>query len=60
MSFADVTLKLLDASKYTIGIFFLTLLIAIPLGIVISACALSKFKPSERQSTDFHSSLTPD
>ncbi|MCX4361995.1 MAG: amino acid ABC transporter permease [Clostridia bacterium] len=45
MSFADVTLKLLDASKYTIGIFFLTLLIAIPLGIVISACALSKFKP---------------
>ncbi|MDE5756076.1 MAG: amino acid ABC transporter permease [Clostridia bacterium] len=45
MSFADVTLKLLDASKYTLGIFFLTLLIAIPLGMVICAFALSKFKP---------------
>ena len=45
MSFWDVTLKLLDASKYTLGIFFLTLLIAIPLGMVICAFALSKFKP---------------
>ena len=45
MSFWDVTVKLLDASKYTIGIFFLTLLIAIPLGMVICAFALSKFKP---------------
>lgn len=45
MSFWDVTLKLLDASKYTIGIFFLTLLIAIPFGMVICAFAMSKFKP---------------
>lgn len=45
MSFLDVTLELLDASKYTIGIFFLTLLIAIPLGMVICAFAMSKFKP---------------
>ncbi|MDE6372234.1 MAG: amino acid ABC transporter permease [Clostridia bacterium] len=45
MSFWDVTLKLLDASKYTIGIFFLTLLIAIPLGMVVCAFAMSKFKP---------------
>ena len=45
MSFWDVTLKLLDASKYTVGIFFLTLLIAIPLGMVVCAFAMSKFKP---------------
>ncbi|MDE6276043.1 MAG: amino acid ABC transporter permease [Clostridia bacterium] len=45
MSFANVTLKLLDASKFTLGIFFLTLLIAIPLGMVICACSMSKFKP---------------
>ena len=45
MSFANVTLKLLDASKYTLGIFFLTLLIAIPLGMVICACSMSRFKP---------------
>ena len=45
MSFADVTLKLLDASKFTLGIFFLTLIIAIPLGMVICACSMSKFKP---------------
>ena len=45
MSFANVTLKLLDASKFTLGIFFLTLLIAIPLGMVICAFSMSKFKP---------------
>ncbi|MDE7349141.1 MAG: amino acid ABC transporter permease [Clostridia bacterium] len=45
MSFWDVTVKLLDASKYTIGIFFLTLLIAIPLGMVVCAFAMSRFKP---------------
>ncbi|MDE7191351.1 MAG: amino acid ABC transporter permease [Clostridia bacterium] len=45
MSFWDVTVKLLDASKYTVGIFFLTLLIAIPLGMVVCAFAMSKFKP---------------
>lgn len=45
MSFWDVTVKLLDASKYTVGIFFLTLLIAIPLGMVVCAFAMSRFKP---------------
>ncbi len=45
MSFWDVTLELLNASKYTLGLFFLTLIIAIPLGTVICACATSKFKP---------------
>ena len=45
MSFWNVTLKLLEAAKFTVGIFFLTLIIAIPLGIVICACAMSKFKP---------------
>lgn len=45
MSFADVTLKLLDASKFTLGIFFLTLIIAIPLGMVVCACSMSEFKP---------------
>ncbi len=45
MSFWNVTLKLLEASKFTLGIFFLTLLIAIPLGMVICACSMSKFKP---------------
>ena len=45
MSFSKVTLQLLEASRYTLGIFFLTLLIAIPLGMVICACSMSKFKP---------------
>lgn len=45
MKFAEVTLKLLDASKFTLGIFFLTLLIALPLGMLVCACSLSKFKP---------------
>ena len=45
MTFWDVTLKFISASKYTIGIFFLTLLIALPLGMLICACSMSKFKP---------------
>ena len=45
MNFGEVTLKLLDASKFTLGIFFLTLLIALPLGMLVCACSLSKFKP---------------
>ncbi|MDE7165022.1 MAG: amino acid ABC transporter permease [Clostridiales bacterium] len=45
MSFGAVTLELLDASKYTLGLFALTLLAAIPLGVVICAGAMSKFKP---------------
>lgn len=45
MSFIDVTKQMLEAAQYTLGLFFLTLLIAIPLGVVICACAMSKFKP---------------
>ena len=45
MSFIDVNLELLDAAKYTVGIFFLTLLIAIPLGMAVCSCSMSKFKP---------------
>lgn len=53
MSFKDVTLRLLDASKFTLGIFFLTLLIAIPLGMVVCACSMSKFKPLKYASQVF-------
>lgn len=45
MSFADVTLQLLEAARYTLGLFFLTLIIAIPLGVLVCACAMSRFKP---------------
>ena len=45
MSFGEVTIELLNASKHTIGLFFATLLIARPLGMVICACSMSKFKP---------------
>ena len=45
MTFFQVTLKLLEACKYTLGIFFLTLLIALPLGMLICACSMSRFKP---------------
>ena len=45
MDFGDVTLKLLDASKYTLGLFAMTLAAAIPLGMLVCACAVSKLKP---------------
>ena len=45
MSFADVNIQFLDAAKYTLGLFFLTLVIAIPLGVVVCACAMSRFRP---------------
>lgn len=45
MSFLEVTNKLLEAAQYTLGLFFLTLVIAIPLGVIIAGCALSRFKP---------------
>ncbi|MDE7337293.1 MAG: amino acid ABC transporter permease, partial [Clostridia bacterium] len=43
--FIQVNKLFLEASKYTLGLFFATLIIAIPLGMVICACAMSKFKP---------------
>lgn len=45
MSFLEVTNKLLEAAQYTLGLFFLTLVIAIPLGVIVAGCALSRFKP---------------
>lgn len=45
MDFGDVTLKLLDASKYTLGLFAMTLVAAIPFGMLVCACAVSKLKP---------------
>lgn len=44
-SFMQVTTSLLNASLYTLGIFFITLLCAIPLGVIVCACGRSKFKP---------------
>ena len=43
--FIQVNKLLLEASKFTLGLFFATLIIAIPLGMVICACSMSKFKP---------------
>ncbi len=45
MSFWKVTLTLLDGFKVTCGLFFLTLLFAIPLGLLICFGSMSKFKP---------------
>ena len=45
MSFIDVTMQLLDGFKVTMLIFFLTLIGAIPLGLIISFGSMSKLKP---------------
>lgn len=45
MSFFDVTMQLLDGFKVTMLIFFLTLVGAIPLGLVIAFGSMSKVKP---------------
>ena len=45
MSFWIVTLKLLEGFKVTCGLFFLTLLFSLPLGLIISFGTMSKFKP---------------
>ncbi len=44
MNFQEVTLALLEGTKYTMGLFFLTLIIAIPLGMVVAALAMSRLK----------------
>ena len=43
--FIQVNKLLLEACKYTLGLFFATLIIALPLGMLICACSMSKFKP---------------
>ena len=45
MGFLDVTLSLLNGLKQTFLIFALTLVLALPLGLVISFGSMSKFKP---------------
>ncbi len=45
MSFAEVTLSLLSGLKTTCIIFALTLVTALPLGLVIAWGSMSKFKP---------------
>ena len=45
MSFFDVTLYLLDGFKLTCLLFLLTLVIALPLGLLISFCTMSRLKP---------------
>lgn len=44
-SLMDVTLALLDGFKMTLLVFALTLLLALPIGLLISFCSMSKFKP---------------
>lgn len=45
MNFYQITSELLDGFGYTLGIFAITLLAAIPLGLVIALGSMSKFKP---------------
>lgn len=45
MNFGDVTIYLFGGFKYTCLIFALTLIFALPLGLLISFCSMSKFKP---------------
>ena len=45
MGFLDITLSLLNGLKQTCLIFALTLVLALPLGLVISFGSMSKFKP---------------
>lgn len=45
MSFGEVLVYLLDGFKYTCLIFFFTLIFALPLGLLMSFCTMSKFKP---------------
>ena len=45
MGFVEVTLSLLNGLEQTFLIFALTLVLALPLGLVISFGSMSKFKP---------------
>ncbi len=45
MSFWQITLFLLDGFKNSVLIFFVTLVIGLPLGLPIAMCSMSKFKP---------------
>lgn len=43
--FIRITLKLMEGFETTLGLFFLTLLFSIPLGLIFACCARSHFKP---------------
>ena len=43
--FIDITLDLLNGFGETLSIFFITLLMALPLGLIIAFGSMSKFKP---------------
>lgn len=45
MSFITVTLRLLQGFELTFEIFFVTLVCALPLGLLIAFCSMSNFKP---------------
>lgn len=45
MSFIEVTLDLLSGFGITCLLFILTLLFALPLGLLVAFCSMSKFKP---------------
>ena len=45
MSFITVTQELLEGFALTCSLFFFTLLLSLPLGLLISFCSMSKFKP---------------
>ncbi len=45
MSFQDITLDLLGGFKLNLILFFVTLLLSLPLGLIVSLCSMSKFKP---------------
>lgn len=45
MGFWDVTVSLLNGLEQTCLIFALTLVLALPFGLLISFCSMSKFKP---------------
>lgn len=45
MTFLDVTLYLLDGFKITFFLFLLTLVFSLPLGLLISFCSMSRFRP---------------
>ena len=50
MSFFTITKILLEGFGWTCAIFFLTLILAIPLGLLMSFCTMSKIKPIKKVS----------
>ena len=45
MTFWQITMFLLDGFKISVLIFFVTLIVGLPLGLPIAMCSMSKFKP---------------